>query len=35
MIRVYQDDARRLQEVSDLENISEDVPEKFRVETTG
>jgi ERCC4-related helicase len=29
MIRAYQDDAWRLQEVSDLENISEDVPDKF------
>ena len=35
MIRNYQDDARRLQEVSDLERISEDVPDRFCVESTG
>jgi Lhr-like helicase len=35
MIRAYQDDARRLNEVSALENMSEDVTDTFRVETTG
>jgi len=35
MIRAYQDDSRRLQEVSDLENTSEDVPDKFCVESSG
>ena len=35
MIRAYQDDSRRLKELSDLENISEDVPDRFRVSSTG
>lgn len=35
MIRAYQDDARRLQEASELEKISEEVTDRFRVESTG
>jgi hypothetical protein len=35
MLRVYQNDARLLQEVSDLENIQEDVEDEFRIESTG
>jgi hypothetical protein len=35
MIRAYQDDARRLQEASTLEMISEEVTDRFRVESTG
>ena len=35
MVRAYQDDNRRLQEVSDLESTSEVVPDKFLVESTG
>ena len=34
MIRVYQDDARLLQEVSNLESIQEEVEDEFRVEST-
>ena len=35
MLRVYQNDARLLQEVSNLESIQEDVEDEFRVESTG
>ena len=35
MIRVYQNDTRLLQEVSNLESIQEDVEDEFRVESTG
>ncbi|KAL5317071.1 hypothetical protein ACEPPN_016125 [Leptodophora sp. 'Broadleaf-Isolate-01'] len=35
MLRVYQNDARLLQEVPNLESIQEDVENEFRVESTG
>jgi Lhr-like helicase len=35
MIRAYQDDTRRLQEVSLLENIQEDVTDTLRIKSTG
>jgi hypothetical protein len=35
MLRVYQNDARLLQEVSNLENIQEDVKDEFRIQSTG
>jgi ERCC4-related helicase len=35
MLRVFQNDARLLQEVSNLESIQEDIEDEFRVESTG
>ena len=35
MLRVFQNDARLLQEVSSLESIQEDIEDEFRVESTG